>query len=121
MRFVDKAPGKPGTCAVFPQFGGQHVRGYIATGTVLPGWDPEIVISVQAVEEMVRQLGWPTVQEHADAVAELERALARVEHLEADLTEANRIVDAIDAIESADFRARKKAGRPKKIETPEAA
>jgi hypothetical protein len=120
MRFVDKAPGRPGVCAVFPQFGGQHDRGYLQTGTVLPGWDPEIVISVQAVEEMVRQLGWPTVQDHADAVAELERALARVEHLEADLEEANRTLTAIDVIESKDFRARKKAGRPRK-ETPEAA
>lgn len=124
MQWVPKALTKPMRCAVLPQIGPNHPDGYIDTGSELPGrgdrWDDHVYVSVVALREMLKVVDWPLPEEHEALerrVAELEDKLAMVE-AERDRYEA--VIDGIDAIESADFRARKKTGRPK-AETRKAA
>lgn len=76
--------------------------------------DDRIYVSVSWVLERATQLGWRSGDEFVELERELElerdaRALA-----EDDLARADAVVDAIDLIESRDFRARKKPGRPRK-------
>lgn len=113
MRFVEKAEIRPGRCAVIPTIPGNHVDGFFDTGSEMPGFDNHIYVSLVAVREMARKLNWvspETYQEALDQVAALER---QIKDLEADLLEADKFASAVDVLESRDFRARKKPGRPK--------
>lgn len=119
MRIVPKAVGRPHVCAVYPHIGGDHPRGYFDTGNELVGFDPHIYVSVVAAEHMASDLGWvePAVQDDLQQqISELAQELAR-ETARADAAEAK--LQAIDVLESEGFRARKKAGRPKKQESPD--
>jgi hypothetical protein len=113
MRWVAHAASSPHRCAAIPFIGNSSAkRGYIDTGQRINGWDPHIYISVEAVEEMARMIGWQPahVQKgHAAKVAELEDRLARSEATKTDL---ERAFMAIDVLASRDFVARKKPGRP---------
>lgn len=116
MRIVAKAQQRPNCCCVFPHIGSAQPEGYFQTGSTLPGpgaWDHEVYVSVVAVKEMARELGWisdPEAGVLRDEIAQLQSDLAEVTE-RADAAEA--VVDAIDVIESAEFKARKRAGRPK--------
>lgn len=116
MRLVERALTRPMHCAVFPTLGASHSKGYIDPGTELPGFDNHVYVSVEAVEQMAQLIGHPSRESHADAlqrVAELEQKVA---DLETDLREADKFAEAVDVLESRDFRARRKPGRPKKQE-----
>ena len=120
MRFVERADIRPHRCAVVPTIAGDHPDGYFDTGSEMPGFDNHIYVSVVAVREMARKLNWvspETYQEALDQIDALERELAQAN---AELRETQHFMDAIDVIESRDFRARRKPGRPKK-QTEEAA
>jgi hypothetical protein len=99
---------------VFPTLGSAHPKGYIDTGNELTVIDPHAYISVEAVEQCAQFIGYPTKDEHADALARIERLEQELESTKNALAEADRLVEAIDVIESRDFRARKKPGRPRK-------
>jgi hypothetical protein len=118
MRFVQRAVTKPMHCAVLPFIGQTHERGFIDTGSELPGFDNHVYISVVAAEEMARMVGFIPGKERTRVQAELDQALARVTELERDLSEAERHLEAVDLLESRGFTARKKPGRPKREETP---
>lgn len=112
MRFAERAAIRPHHCFVFPHLGANHAKGFIDTGNDLTCIDPHAYLSIEAVEQCAQFIGYPTREEHAaavDRVAVLEAELAQVR---AALDEADRVIEAIDVIESRDFRARKKAGRP---------
>lgn len=117
MRLVDRATIKPMRCAALPQIGSTHDRGFIDTGSEMPGlgdqWDNHIYVSVVAVEEMSRLIGGGTPGDLAERDARIAELEARVTDLEGELERAEAILDSIDALESADFRARRKTGRPK--------
>lgn len=118
MRFVERADVRPHQCFVLPQLGSAHHRGYLDPGNDLTCIDPHPYLSVQAVEEACKVLGWPTQQQHADAIAELERALARVTDLEADLEEADRFAESVKwTLGRFGEEVRNKPGRPKKTKT----
>ena len=70
-------------------------------------------VSVVAVKDMARELGWISDLEAGQLKAEIHRLeQERDEALErADAAEA--VVDAIDVIESREFKARKKPGKPR--------
>lgn len=112
MRFCEKAPIRPHHCAVIPHLGANHPDGYIDSGNEITAIDPHIYVSVVAVREMARVIGDPSREEHADALARIERLEQELEATKNALAEADRLVEAIDVIESRDFRARKKPGRP---------
>ena len=80
-------------------------------------------VSRVAVEDMAATLGLPGKAEAerlAEAERELEDARARIAQLEEELSAQDTVIQAIDTLESAEFRARKRAGRPKKQETEKA-
>lgn len=113
MRFVERADIRPSRCAVFPQIAGNHPQGFFDCGE-LPGFDNRVYVSIVAVEEMARKRGWCSPDEQAELAAERNALEERLQQLEAELMEADKFQHAVDVLESRDFRARKKPGRPKK-------
>lgn len=114
MRLVDKPHLRPHRCAAVPFIGQTADCRWVDTGQSLGFDDDRVYLSEPAIVDAAKLLGHPSVEEYTAVVHERDRLFARVTELEDELTEASRMVDAIDVIESADFRARKKAGRPKK-------
>lgn len=114
MRLVERAVTRPMHCAVFPTLGAAHGKGYIDPGTELPGFDNHVYVSVEAVEQMAEFIGFPSREAHAAALARADDLERKVADLEADLREADKFAEAVDVLESRDFRARRKPGRPKK-------
>lgn len=112
MRFAEKAHIRPHQCFVFPSLGSAHPKGFIDTGNEITAIDPHAYISVEAVEQCAQFIGYPSREEHAEALARVEALEAELESTKVALAEADRLVEAIDVIESRDFRARKKPGRP---------
>ena len=117
MRVVPKAAGRPHVCAVYPHIGGEHPRGYFETGVELTAIDPKIYVSVVAAEHMARELGFIAGPEHQAALDALAAKQAELEQAEARISDLEAVIDAIDTIESADFRARRKAGRKPAAQT----
>ena len=116
MRFVERALTKPSRCAVLPSIPGTHPAGFIDTGSELPGkgdqWDCHVYVSLVALREMNKVMGWdpeavPTLQAR---IRELEHELTAEQNRN---TELEAVLDSIDVLEGADFRARRKTGRPK--------
>jgi RIO-like serine/threonine protein kinase len=113
MRFVESAPIYPSRCAVLPQIGANHPKGYIDTQSeiVSSGKDSHVYVSVVAVEEMARKLKWHS----PETVDELERTLEsykhRVAQLEDEVDGLNKDFDAIEQLQSRGYQARKKPGR----------
>lgn len=117
MRLVPSALTSPSRCAALPYIGRDHPLGYFDTGSELPGrgdqYDSHVYISVVAAQEMARMLDWAPPEDVAELKQALAASLLRVEELERERDEALAFKQAVDTIESADFRARKKSGRPK--------
>jgi hypothetical protein len=117
MRLVERASIRPMRCAVLPQIGANHPRGFVDTGSELfGGLDNHVYVSVVAVEEMARMVGWVPQRERKQVEAERDEALERVAELEAELEDAHRNLDAVDQLVSAGYVSRKKPGRPRKEE-----
>lgn len=119
MRHVDRALTTPSRCAVLPSIGSSHELGFIDTGSELPGkgdaFDCHVYVSVVALREMMRVEGYPMpedVQALSDRLDELETENAA---LVAERDDLAAKFAAIDMLASADFRARNKPGRPKKV------
>lgn len=105
-------------CAVLPQIGGRHPDGFIDTGSELPGrgdqWDEHVYVSVVAVREMARLIGWYPPEHVTDLEQRLVGMADKLSMVEAERDHALSVVGAVDVIESEGFRRRKKAGRPSK-------
>jgi hypothetical protein len=104
---------RPHQCAVL-KIGASHDDIWIDTGTNLPDIDPRVYISGKGGAAVAAFLGWtdPGTRYTLDSrVAELEREM---KDLREQLAEADKFISAIDALESAGLRARKKTGRPTK-------
>jgi hypothetical protein len=113
VRLVDRPVLRPSHCAVFP-FRAEDPDGFVDTGSELPGFDNRVYVSAAAVREMAKLLGFPSPEEHSRVLGELERLRGEVERLEGEVREYDRRFEAIDVLESADFRARRRVGRPRK-------
>jgi hypothetical protein len=113
VRLTDKPYFTPFRCAAIPYVGQTHENTrWIDTGEEL---DREhIYLSEHAIREACKLLGWASPEEHVALQHHAAELAGRVAELEDQLTEAERFADAIDVIESKQFRARKKTGRPKK-------
>lgn len=114
MKWVESAVVKPHRCAVIPFIGTHDDLGFIDTGSEMDGFDNHVYVSVRAVHEMARLLGLPSRDEYNQLVLEANQTARQLEQTTADLREARRHLDAIDALESADFRTRRRVGRPRK-------
>jgi hypothetical protein len=108
-------PGAP-PCAVIP--GRQKdPKGFIDTHVSLIGIDPPVRVSYEGVKQLALKFGFVEGEEHhslreelTDRIHELETELAETQ---AELQRADGYLEAIDVLESANFRARHKPGRPK--------
>lgn len=73
--------------------------------------DHRIYVSVGWVKEMAGKLGMRSREEYEALEREVELLEQRVFEVEDELAQVDAVVDAIDVIESRDFRARRKPGR----------
>lgn len=113
MKIVQQAAIRPNRCAVIPYIGNTNAAGFIDTGMDL---DLEhVYVSFEAVCEMAKMLGWSGPSVVRGLEAQLAALGAEFDQVKAELTEANRQLDAIDYLSSAgQLKAYKKAGRPSK-------
>jgi len=120
-------PMHPHRCGVLPQLVNVAVdpnTRYVDTDIdhdILGGLRERLYVSETAVKEMARVLGHPTNAEHIRVLAENEALKTEIADLREEMKEYDRRFQAIDILESADFRARRKVGRPKSTPTQKAA
>ena len=111
MRWVETAAIRPHRCAAIPFIGGNDKLGYIDTGSELDGFDNHVYLSVRAVHEMANLIGRPTLEQFREVVDSNIAFSERLDEVTRERDELQARFDAIDVIESADFRARRKTGR----------
>jgi hypothetical protein len=105
---------RPHRCAVIPYIGPTSGHRFVDTGMDIDDWH-HVYVSEPAVRQMAELVGMVPrgeVKARDTRIAELEEQVGR---LVAAVETAERFRQAVDVIESADFRARKKAGRPKEV------
>lgn len=120
LRWVQQASVRPHRCAVIPFIGNSNARkGFFDTGVDLPFNGPvsagdRVYVSVEAVEEMARRLGWSPAHTGAQLQKELDaekQENARQGEIIADL-EAQ--LAAVAVLKNGTFRQQGAPGRPKK-------
>ena len=116
FRLVDRALIRPNHCAVYHSLGQAPTKGLVHTGTMLPGFDNDVYLSVQLLEDVCAFLGWPTVESYQEVVQERDELRARVAELEADAAEFQELKESIAGLSRHDFVVRKRAGRRPKEE-----
>lgn len=113
MRWVQQATMAPHRCAAVPFIGNSNTRrGFIDTGMDLHGWDPHVYISVDAVEQMARMVGWEPVHVSRQQAQKAHELQERITELEAQLAEAERFREAAEyTLQSFGAKVHKKPGR----------
>ena len=115
MRWVSHAAIRPHRCAVVPFIGNSNAKkGFIDTGSDLPGWDPHVYVSVEAVEEMARMIGWQPAHVQAGVKDRLAEKDAVIESLRTDLAARDVQLEAVQVLKNAGFSQAKPPGRPRK-------
>lgn len=115
MRWVQHAALRPHKCAAIPFIGNSNAkRGFIDTGYDLPGWDSHVYLSIEAVQEMARMIGWVPAHVGEQSKVSLGRAEADMAQLKNQLAEAERKLAAVEVLKSAGYSAQRKPGRPAK-------
>lgn len=113
MRWVAHAASQPHRCAAIPFIGNSNAKhGFIDTGQILHGWDPYVYVSVEAVEEMARMIGWQpghVQQGHKQTVADLQRKL---EAAAAENEQLGEQLAAVKVLKNAGFAQANPPGRP---------
>lgn len=114
MRVVPKLEFYPSHCVVFPQIS-HDPDGFVDTGNTLPYVEPRVGISLTACRALGEKAGMVSGDVHQKALDEVERLSDELALAHAELAETQAFQDAIDVIESKEFRARRKPGpkRPK--------
>lgn len=113
MRFVERAVTRPSRCAVLPYIGQGHEKGYIDTGSELPGFDNHVYVSVVAVEEMARLIGWTSPQQREELDAQVEDLERDLKVAQDQLAEMDAELSAIDVLKNRGYTPAKSAGRPR--------
>lgn len=119
MNLVTKAQLKPHHCAVNPHLGSEPVGGLWDTGMDLQGPGSHIhrvYIAAATVEDRARAQGWISPSEAALMANENRHLAEQLAQATEELDAMETVVNAIDVIESADFRARKRPGRQKQAQ-----
>jgi hypothetical protein len=114
VRYVQHAALRPHHCAVIPFIGNTNGRGFIDTGIDLPGWDPHVYVSVEAVEEMAREIGWQPAHISAQAATRAGEKDARIAELEAEVADKTERLEAVQVLRSAGYTSARKPGRKSK-------
>jgi hypothetical protein len=79
-----------------------------------PGFEDPCYAHESSVMDLARQLGWVSPYQSRLKDEQIDALKAEAAALTGELQDARRRLEAVDVIESAGFRARKKAGRPAK-------
>jgi hypothetical protein len=119
MRFVSKAEIRPMRCAVCPTIGANHSEGFIDTGAEMDACPVEqrVYVSVVAVRELMRTLGWPTPEQHTELVEKCDRLERENISLELQVREADRFAEAAEyTLGRFGQHVRNKPGRKPKVE-----
>ena len=109
---VDEAIFAPHMCSLT----GSSEGPLFDTGTNMPTMEGRVYVGKRGMETLAQAFGYPTLSEWQRTKDELEGLSSEVELLKNENQELSRSVDAIDLLESHGFSARKKTGRPKKVE-----
>lgn len=110
MRLVEAAEFFPSACAVTGRGDGPFVDFQASA----PWVDPHVYVRQDVVREAGKLLGLVEASELEKAEARIAELEGQVASLNEENLELSRFAEAVDVLESKDFRARKKPGRPKK-------
>lgn len=116
MRWVQQATLPPHRCAVIPFKGNAStVKGFIDTGMDLPGWDPHVYVSVEAVEAMAKAVGWVPRSDLTAVVVQVKERDARIAELEERVREAEKFRESAEyTLGQFGAKVQRKPGRPPK-------
>jgi hypothetical protein len=117
VRFADQASIRPHRCAVLPYMGNSNASGWIDTGSKLDM--DHVYVSFEAVCEMAQMLGWVGPSVLREKEAQIASLRAVVEQRDAELAEADKLIQASRySLESFGGKVKHKPGpRPKQEET----
>jgi hypothetical protein len=111
MRFVQHPAIRPHRCAVLPIMGAHNSRGFIDSGQDSRA-DDHIYVSVEAVEQMARFIGWEQSTGRTQAEAKVKAKDERIAELETEVEELERFRDAAEyTLGSFGAKVRNKPGR----------
>jgi hypothetical protein len=112
VRWVQQPAIRPHRCAVIPFLGGHNSRGFIDTGQDMRDHDSHVYISVEAVEQLARLIGWEPTHARIQAEGRLIAKDAQIARLEAELAEAEEFKDAAEyTLSRFDTKVQRKPGR----------
>ena len=114
IRLVDQCRLYPGHCAVLPQIGPAHPLGYFDGGHTSAAGERGYV-SVLAVAEMARTLGFQPVGSGRLHEGVIDRLRDRIVELEAQVADRDRELAAIGTLKLAGATVARKPGRPAKV------
>jgi hypothetical protein len=114
VRYVPHAAIRPHRCAVIPFIGNHNSRGFIDTGMDLPGWDPHVYVSVEAVEQMAGMIGWQPAHVSQQGSATIKSRDARIAELEAERDALTEQLGAVQVLKQAGYVQAKRPGKPRK-------
>lgn len=118
MREIERPWKTPGRCAIVAHVDPVTVptARWLDTEGLLSGWDQHVYLSDVGVRQAMSVLGYPTPIEVEALEAQLDEAIELAETFKAERDEARRELQAIDALESADWSRRKRPGpKPKAV------
>ena len=109
---VPKAAFEPGYCCVTGN--AQDEGGFIDTGNQLTAVDPHVYISALGAQRLGKFIGMVDQEGHSQALTRIAELTSKTERLLYELAEEKKFRESVHVIESKDFKAKKKAGRPRK-------
>jgi len=107
MRLVPHAAQRPHRCAVIPFLSNHNSRGFFDTGMDLPGWDPHVYVSVEAVEQMATMLGWAPKEANEVALRKVDNLNAQIADRDDQIKVLREQLDAVETLRNAGFKERK--------------
>jgi hypothetical protein len=115
MHFVQHCAVRPHHCAVLPFVGNAtSTKGFIDTGSELDGFDNHVYVSLEAVEEMARMIGWSSPSSVHDAERRAAQAEMRARLLDTEVQELRAFKKAYSTLTSQGADVKRRPGRPKK-------
>lgn len=115
MRWVQHAVSRPMRCAVVPFIGNSNAKkGFIDTGQDLHGWDPHVYVSIEAVEEMARFIGWQPAHVQAGAKEQVSQLKTKLQASEDECERLEQQLAAVQVLKNNGFAQAKPPGRPRK-------
>ncbi len=99
MRLIPNPLKGDQRCAVTNR--GSDPRGFIHTHNVLSGWDPEVLVSVAAAEEMGRMIGMVSKEEIGAYLDQLKRMGQEIHDLNERLEAITEVREGLERLEVA--------------------